>query len=108
MVPGIGVECVCLSGAMLAKAGTVLDVYSTAFTIYPFPTTHVSNTRVEGGGGDLEPAKQETVPRHSDAWREEEKVPHCFRMLIDLFYFFGAWHTMPPTLARFTSSGLQG
>ena len=26
MVPGIGVECVCLSGAMLAKAGTVLDV----------------------------------------------------------------------------------
>ena len=24
MVPGIGVECVCLSGAMLAKAGTVL------------------------------------------------------------------------------------
>jgi len=26
MVPGIGVECVCPSGAMLAKAGTVLDV----------------------------------------------------------------------------------
>ena len=26
MVPGIGVECVCLSGAMIAKAGTVLDV----------------------------------------------------------------------------------
>ena len=26
MVPGIGVECVCLSGPMLAKAGTVLDV----------------------------------------------------------------------------------
>ena len=26
MVPGIGVECVCLSGAMLAKSGTVLDV----------------------------------------------------------------------------------
>ena len=26
MVPGIGVECVCRSGAMLAKAGTVLDV----------------------------------------------------------------------------------
>ena len=26
MVPEIGVECVCLSGAMLAKAGTVLDV----------------------------------------------------------------------------------
>ena len=26
VVPGIGVECVCLSGAMLAKAGTVLDV----------------------------------------------------------------------------------
>ena len=26
MVPGISVECVCLSGAMLAKAGTVLDV----------------------------------------------------------------------------------
>ena len=25
MVPGIGVECVCLSGAMLAKAGTDLD-----------------------------------------------------------------------------------
>ena len=26
MVPRIGVECVCLSGAMLAKAGSVLDV----------------------------------------------------------------------------------
>ena len=26
MVPGIGVEFVCLSGAVLAKAGTVLDV----------------------------------------------------------------------------------
>ena len=26
MVPGIGVECVCLSDTMLAKAGTVLDV----------------------------------------------------------------------------------
>ena len=26
MVPGIGVECVCLSGAVLAKAGTILDV----------------------------------------------------------------------------------
>ena len=26
MVPGIGVGCVCLSGAILAKAGTVLDV----------------------------------------------------------------------------------
>ena len=26
MVPGIDVECVCLSGTMLAKAGTVLDV----------------------------------------------------------------------------------
>ena len=26
MVAGIGVECVCLSGTMLAKAGTVLDV----------------------------------------------------------------------------------
>ena len=26
VVPGIGVECVCLSEAMLAKAGTVLDV----------------------------------------------------------------------------------
>ena len=26
MVPRIGVECVCLSGAMIAKAGTVLDV----------------------------------------------------------------------------------
>ena len=25
MVPGIRVECVCLSGAMLAKAATVLD-----------------------------------------------------------------------------------
>ena len=50
MVPGIGVECVCLSGAMLARAG-VGRVHPTAFTIYPFPTTHVSNTRVEGGGG---------------------------------------------------------
>ena len=26
MVPGIGVKCVCLSGTMLANAGTVLDV----------------------------------------------------------------------------------
>ena len=26
MVPGIGVECMCPSGAMLAKTGTVLDV----------------------------------------------------------------------------------
>ena len=54
MVPGIGVECVCLSGTMLAKSGTVLGgcehchtMHDLPPTLIPYPSPNSTQTRTQ-------------------------------------------------------------
>ena len=67
MVPGIGGECVCLSGAVFANAGAVLDVAGSQAPISMQPTRALGSTCHAACAGRGGPAPKKKTKREKNS-----------------------------------------